>query len=395
MKKTSTIVIGGGIVGLAVARELSELGADVTVLEKESDLAQHQTGRNSGVIHAGPYYKPGSLKARLCTEGNESLVNFAKEHHIPYEITGKLLLGTTPRDHERLRSLAERAKSNGVPAEIIGRARIQELEPFAAGTSALHVKSTGITDYGAVSKKFAALAQKNGAETILNAEVTGIRSTGGGIVIEHSQGVSKASRIINAAGLHSDRIARMAGLIPSMRIIPFRGEYFELTEEACKKVKGLIYPVPNPALPFLGVHLTKMISGGVHAGPNAVLALAREGYTWGTINFKDVWSTLSYPGFFRLAMKNVPVGLQEISRSLSAALFARDLSRLVPGIQSSDLIKVEAGVRAQAVDKKGNLVDDFVIQRTKNQVHILNAPSPAATASIAIARYIVRSIRED
>lgn len=390
-----TVIIGGGIVGLAILRKLSELGVQATLLEKEPHVASHQTGRNSGVIHAGPYYRPGSLKAKLCAEGNRSMVNFAEEYLIPYEITGKLLLGTNRGDAERLQSLAERAKTNGVPSEIIGEARIHELEPFAAGTSALHVKSTGIIDYGTVSRKFAELSETLGAELVLNAEVTGIRTVGDEVVVEHSQGVSRGSTLINAAGLYSDRIARIAGLTPPITIVPFRGEYFGLSEEASKKVRGLIYPVPNPKLPFLGVHLTKMIGGGVHAGPNAVLALAREGYSWATINLRDLWSTISYPGFSRLAIRNVPTGAQEIIRSLSPSLFARDLSKLVPGIHSRDLIKVDAGVRAQAVDRKGKLVDDFVFKRTKNQIHILNAPSPAATASIAIAEHIVRSISEN
>ena len=386
------VIIGGGIIGLALAKELSEADVHVVVLEKEKRLAQHQTGRNSGVIHAGPYYKPGSLKARLCAEGNQSIVRFAAEHGIPYEITGKLLLATSRGDANRLHSLAERAAANGVPAEIIGEERIRELEPFTAGKTALHVKSTGIIDYGTVARKFGELSENRGAELILDAEVTGIRSVGKEVVVEHSQGVSRGSMLINAAGLHSDRIARLAGLNPPLMITPFRGEYFELSEEAATKVKGLIYPVPNPALPFLGVHLTKMIGGGIHAGPNAVLAFAREGYTWGAINLRDLWSTLSYPGFSLLAMKNLPAGAKEIIRSLSPALFARDLSKLVPGIHSGDLIKVDAGVRAQAIDKRGRLVDDFFIQRTKNQVHILNAPSPAATASISIAQHIIRSI---
>lgn len=395
MSLKRTVIIGGGIVGLAILRKLSGLGVQATLLEKEPHVATHQTGRNSGVIHAGPYYKPGSLKAKLCAEGNRSMVNFAEEQGIPYEITGKLLLGTNRGDAERLESLAERAKTNGVPSEIIGESRIHELEPFAAGKSALHVKSTGIIDYGTVSRKFAELSEDLGAELILNAEVTGIRTVGDEVVVEHSQGVSRGSTLINAAGLYSDRIAAMAGVEPSLQIIPFRGEYFELSEEASKKVKGLIYPVPDPALPFLGVHFTKMIGGGVHAGPNAVLAFAREGYSWSTINVRDMLSTLSYPGFSRLAVRNIPTGAREIIRSLSPSLFARDLSKLVPGIRPSDLIRVDAGVRAQAVDKQGRLVDDFVIQRTKNQVHILNAPSPAATASLAIAQHIVRSLEGD
>lgn len=323
------------------------------------------------------------------------MVEFAKDHGIAHEITGKLLLATTRQEVERLQALATRAQANGVPSEIISRDRIKELEPFAAGISALHVKTTGIINYATVAQKLATLSEMNGAELVLGSTVTGIRASNDSVTVEHSKGTHSASLLINAAGLFSDRLAVMAGVTPSVRIIPFRGEYFELKPELVNRVNGLIYPVPNPDLPFLGVHLTKMIGGGVHAGPNAVLALAREGYSWGSINMRDLWSTLSYPGFALLAAQNLPTGIQEVVRSLSPALFARDLSRLVPGIESKDLIRADSGVRAQAVDKSGKLVDDFVIQRTKNQVHILNAPSPAATASLAIAKHIVRTLEQD
>jgi len=395
MGRDSAIIVGGGIVGLAIAQELSASGRSVILLEKEPDFAFHQTGRNSGVIHAGPYYTPRSLKAELCTQGNRSMVEFAREHDIAHEITGKLLLATTAHEVARLDNLAARAQANGVQSEIISRDRIKELEPFAAGVSALHVKTTGIINYGAVAHKLATLSEKNGAELVLNSAVSGIHSSNNTVTVEHSNGSHTASLLINAAGLYSDRLAVMAGMTPNVRIIPFRGEYFELKPELTNIVKGLIYPVPNPDLPFLGVHLTKMIEGGVHAGPNAVLALAREGYSWGAINLRDVWSTLSYPGFARLAAQNFSTGVQEVIRSLSPALFARDLSKLVPGIGPKDLIRADAGVRAQAVGKDGRLVDDFVIQRTKNQVHILNAPSPAATASLAIAKHIVRSLGQE
>jgi (S)-2-hydroxyglutarate dehydrogenase len=395
MGHRSAIIVGGGIVGLAIARELSASGRSVTLLEKESDFGSHQTGRNSGVIHAGPYYTPGSLKAELCTHGNRSMVEFAKEHDIAHEITGKLLLATTEQEVARLDNLATRAQANGVPSEIISRDRIKELEPFAEGLTALHVKTTGIIDYGTVARKLATLSEKNGAELLVNSSVRGIRASSDSVTVEHTNGSHTASLLINAAGLYSDRLAVMAGITPNVRIIPFRGEYFELKPELAHMVTGLIYPVPDPALPFLGVHFTKMIGGGVHAGPNAVLAMAREGYSWSAINIGDVWSTLSYPGFARLAAQNLSTGIQEVIRSLSPSLFARDLSKLVPGVGPKDLVRADAGVRAQAVGRDGKLVDDFVIQRTKNQVHILNAPSPAATASLAIARYIVRSLEKE
>lgn len=392
MDHRSAIIIGGGIVGLAIARELSIAGLSVTVLEKESDFALHQTGRNSGVIHAGPYYAPGSLKARLCTEGNALMVDFAREHDIPHEITGKLLLANSDDEVRRMQNIAARARANGVPSEIISKDRIRELEPYAVGNAALQVKTTGIIDYSTVSKKLASLSQQNGADLVLNATVTRIDTSKNSVTVEHTRGTHTASLLVNAAGLYSDRIALMAGINPEIRIIPFRGEYFELKPNMEKMVRGLIYPVPNPQLPFLGVHLTKMIGGGVHAGPNAVLALAREGYTWRKIVARDIWSTFSYSGFARLALSNVSTGLSELARSFSPALFARDLSKLVPGIAASDLVRSPAGVRAQAIDRNGKLVDDFVISRVSNQIHILNAPSPAATASLAIARHLVKSI---
>ena len=392
MKSTDFIVIGGGIVGLAIARDLASNGRSVTVIEKEASWGSHQTGRNSGVIHAGPYYKPGSLKASLCVEGNRLMVDFAKEHGIPFKVTGKLLLATSKIEEERLSSLASKAKANNVPAELIGKSQVQELEPHAAGIAALHVKSTGIIDYGLVAKKLASQVEQQSGEMILGSKARTIREENNKIVVEHELGISRGTVLINAAGLHSDSIAKLAGVRPQLRIIPFRGEYFELTPEKRHLVNGLIYPVPDPALPFLGVHLTRMINGDVHAGPNAVLALAKEGYTWSDVNLSETLSSILYPGFQRLALRNIGTGAMEIMRSLSKERFARDLRRLVPSIQAEDLVIAPSGVRAQAVDQKGKLVDDFVIETRKNQVHILNAPSPAATASLAIALYVTSKL---
>lgn len=392
MHRGSAVVIGGGIVGLAIAAKLSQSGTSVTLLEKEQVLASHQTGRNSGVIHAGPYYTPGSLKAKLCSEGNRLMVDFAREYGIPFEITGKLLLATRRSELERLKALARRAEANGVPSEIIGVEEIRRIEPFASGVAALHVKTTGIIDYRAVSEKLAISSERNGASLVLGAEVHSIKVSGKRITVEHTQGSHTADLLINAAGLHSDRMAILAGVKPDIRIVPFRGEYFELSEEAKHMVKGLIYPIPNPDLPFLGVHLTKMIGGGVHAGPNAVLALAREGYRRSDFRAKDLWETLSWQGFQKLALKNISTGLEEGLRSLSPALFAKGLSKLVPSIEAKHIVPSPAGVRAQAVDKSGKLVDDFVIHRAGNQIHLLNAPSPAATAALAIANRLVASI---
>lgn len=391
VRKAKVIIIGGGIVGLAIAHELSMLGHGVTVLEKERGLALHQTGRNSGVIHAGPYYTPGSLKARLCGLGNRLMVDFAEQEALPYEITGKLLLATSAPEVSLLNNLADRAKANKVPAELVSLDGIADIEPFAAGLAALHVKNTGIIDYRSVSNRLAEKSRSQGVEIVTSAEVTGIIHVGRNLVVEHSQGSHTGTFLVNAAGLYSDQIAILAGVRPSVRIIPFRGEYFELSQQTALKVKGLIYPVPNPQFPFLGVHLTKIIGGGVHAGPNAVLALSREGYTWKSLIPRELWLTLSFPGFARLASKNVGTGLREIARSASKRLFARDLSRLVPGIDHKDLVRSPSGVRAQAVRPDGTLADDFIIHRTQNQVHILNAPSPAATASLAIAKHLVPS----
>ena len=392
MRKEAAIIIGGGIIGLAVAEKLSRSGTTVTLLEKEQVLASHQTGRNSGVIHAGPYYTPGSLKAELCAEGNRLMVDFAREYGVHLEITGKLLLATRRGELERLEALARRAEANGVPSEIIGVEQIRRIEPFANGVAALHVKTTGIIDYRAVSEQLAVNSEINGARLVLGAEVHSIKVSGKKITVEHTRGSHTADLLINAAGLHSDRIAILAGVKPDVRIVPFRGEYFELSEEAKHMVKGLIYPIPNPDLPFLGVHLTKMIGGGVHAGPNAVLALAREGYRRSDVRAKDLWETLSWRGFQKLALKNISTGLEEGLRSFSTALFAKSLSKLVPDLEAKHLVPSPAGVRAQAVDKSGKLVDDFVIHRAGNQIHLLNAPSPAATAALAIANRLVASI---
>lgn len=390
----SVVIIGGGIVGMAIARELSIRGERVIVLEKETCAAQHQSGRNSGVIHAGPYYAPGSLKAQLCSLGAQLMVDYASDAKIPHEITGKLLLATNRAEIGRLHNIKDRADKNGVPTEIVDPTRIGELEPFASALAGLHVRPTGIIDYKTVAASFMKDAQVLGAEIVFSSKVSKISSQSEGVTVHHSQGSHRADFLINAAGLHSDRVARMAGIESKYRIIPFRGEYFELAPEVSHRVRGLIYPVPNPNLPFLGVHLTKTISGQIHAGPNAVLALAREGYSWSNISVRDSWDALSYRGFPLLAFRNLATGVYEMARSASRELFARDLRKLVPGIEAKDLIKVDSGVRAQAVGPNGRLVDDFVFERQERQLHILNAPSPAATASLAIAKYIVGQLRD-
>lgn len=388
MNAKSVTIVGGGIIGLALARRLAANGHPVTVIEKEQHWAAHQTGHNSGVIHAGPYYKPGSLKATMCLAGNRSMTEFAQEYGIAHEKCGKLIVATSDAEVGRLDALAERAAANGVDCRLITMDEAREFEPHVGGVKALRVENTGIIDYTAVSTKLAELAQGDGAHLVLGSRVRSIRSGDAEVVVEHELGETTSDLLINAAGLHSDNIARLAGMRPEVRIVPFRGEYFELTDARRELVKGLIYPVPDPEMPFLGVHLTRMIDGAVHAGPNAVLALAREGYRWSTVSPRDLAGTLTYPGFLRFASGQVGTGTREIARSLSKRMFARDLARLVPEITTDDLVPSGSGVRAQAFGRDGRLVDDFVIQQDRNQIHILNAPSPAATSALEIARHV-------
>lgn len=390
----SVVVIGGGIVGLAIAERLSRRDIIVTVIEKESDWAEHQTGHNSGVIHAGPYYKPGSLKAKMCQAGNISMVEFAAEHGINHEVCGKLIVATSEVEVPRLLSLFERATANGVDSEMLSTIQAQEIEPNVAAVQALHVKATGIIDYRGVSRKLAELSAGNGAQLILDSQVRGIQAKPNSVVVEHDRGSVEADFLINAAGLYSDHIAKMAGIQPKIRIVPFRGEYYELLPERKALVRGLIYPVPDPALPFLGVHLTRGIDGSVHAGPNAVLAAGKQSYSWGQINLGELAKAATYPGFLRLASKNIGTGSREIIRSFSKRLFAHDLARLVPEITSADITRAGSGIRAQAVSRDGSLIDDFVIERTNRQVHVLNAPSPAATSALEIAKYIEQEVFE-
>ncbi len=382
-------MVGGGIVGLATARELAlTRGWRVTVLEKEPDWGAHQTGHNSGVIHAGLYYRPGSLKARMAVAGNASMTAYAKAAGVPVQVCGKLVVAVDETELPRLHKLAENAAANGVPAELIDSARAREYEPEVACVAALRVASTGIVDYGAVCRAFVAELGAHGAELRTGCRVTGVRATAAGVVVETESGHVHADALVNCAGLHSDRVARMAGLRPGARIVPFRGEYYELRPERRELVRGLIYPVPDPRFPFLGVHLTRMIDGSVHAGPNAVLALRREGYRGRDVSVPDVLDTMRYPGTWKLAGRYWRVGRDEVLRSLSRARFARSLARLVPAITAADLVPAGSGVRAQALTRDGALVDDFVIEWAPRQVHVLNAPSPAATGSLEIARHV-------
>ena len=388
------IVIGGGIVGLATAERLAtdHPDASITVVEKEATWGAHQTGHNSGVIHAGVYYKPGSLKATLCKAGSESMVRFCEQHGIPHKVCGKLIVATDKEELPRLHALFERAKANGLPVRLIGPAEAHDYEPHVAAIEAIHVASTGIVDYAQVCAKLAELLEKSGARMLTGTRVTGILTRGNEIMVRTTAGDFVGDALINCAGLQADRVARMAGIRPPARIIPFRGEYFELRPDRRDLVNGLIYPVPDPQFPFLGVHLTKMVDGSVHAGPNAVLALAREGYSWGKIRPRDVASAVSYPGLWHLARKHLAYGLTEVRRSLSKQLFAQSLARLVPEVTADDLVPASAGVRAQAITPRGDLVDDFLIVTEGRQAHVLNAPSPAATSSLEIARHIAAAI---
>jgi len=392
------VVIGGGIVGLATAHRLTleHPDAQVTVVEKESTWGAHQTGHNSGVIHAGVYYKPGSLKATLCKAGSASMIEFCQEHGIPHKITGKLIVAADPSELPRLHALQERAVANGLPARLIGAEEAREYEPEVACVAGIHVASTGIADFGAVCVALAALCEKHGATLRQNTRVTAIRSSvreTREIVVRTTTGDIVTDVLINCAGLHADRVARMAGIDPPARIIPFRGEYFELREDRRHLVNGLIYPVPDPQFPFLGVHLTRMVDGSVHAGPNAVLAMAREGYSWGRIRPRDVADAVTYRGLWQLGRRHLRYGITEVRRSLSKRRFAASLARLVPAVTAGDLVPAAAGVRAQAITPAGDLVDDFLIVTAAGgrQVHVLNAPSPAATSSLEIARHIVAS----
>lgn len=391
--ETHIIIIGGGIVGLATAVQLCgrHPGLRVTVLEKESTVAQHQTGHNSGVLHSGLYYAPGSLKARLSVHGRNLLVAFCREHGIPHEICGKVVVATSVEELPRLRELHERGTANGLPGlRLIDREELREIEPHATGVRALHVPSTGIVNYRAVSEKYSELIQQAGGEVRTASEVLGIARAEGQWRLETSSGELTADGLINCAGLHSDRVAILASHQPGVRIVPFRGEYYKLRERSWPLVKSLIYPVPDPAFPFLGVHFTRLIGGGIEAGPNAVLALDREGYRKSDFSLRDSWEIFSYPGFWKLAARYWRAGAAEIHRSFNKGAFTRALQRLVPEITEDDLEAGGTGVRAQALNARGQLVSDFQIATEEGVMHVLNAPSPAATCSLAIGEFVAR-----
>ncbi|WP_443047331.1 L-2-hydroxyglutarate oxidase [Streptomyces sp. KMM 9044] len=383
------LVIGGGIVGLSTAYAITRAapGTRVTVLEKESGPARHQTGRNSGVIHSGIYYRPGSLKARYAVRGAAEMVKFCAEYDIPHAVTGKLIVATDRDELPRLHALVQRGRENGLTVRELGAAQIAAYEPEVEGLAAIHVGTTGICDYAAVARR---LASASGAEIRYGARVTRVdrRADLGVAALTAAGDVVRSRVLVNCAGLHCDEIARLTGDDPGMRIVPFRGEYYELARP--ELVRGLVYPVPDPAFPFLGVHLTRGVDGGVHVGPNAVPALAREGYDWRTVHPRELAATLAWPGSRHLARHHWRYGTGELHRSLSRRAFTEAVRRLVPAVREADLVPAPAGVRAQAVLRDGTLADDFLIQETPHAVHVLNAPSPAATASLPIGREVAR-----
>jgi L-2-hydroxyglutarate oxidase len=386
-------VVGGGIIGTAVARRLlaERPDAEVTVLEKEDRLAAHQTGRNSGVVHAGLYYEPGSLKATLCRRGVALLKEFCAEHGLPYDEVGKVLVALDGAEEERLGAIAERARANGVPGvRVIDRAELRELEPHVTGIAALHSPTTAIVDYVSVTERLAAEARAAGATVRTGFEVAAFRSADGEVVVAGTSGEEVvADRVVLCAGLQVDRLARLAGDDDAPRIVPFRGEYYALTPEKRALVNGLVYPVPDPRYPFLGVHLTPRFDGEVLVGPNAVLALAREGYRWRDVSPAELAAIARFPGFRRFARQHWRTGLAEMRGSLSKKAYTAAARRYVPELTADDMVPAAAGIRAQALESDGSLVDDFRITRRGAVVAVRNAPSPAATSSLAIAEHLV------
>jgi (S)-2-hydroxyglutarate dehydrogenase len=396
--RSDVIIIGGGVVGLAVALEITRRfpGKRLLVLEKEARVARHQSGHNSGVIHSGVYYKPGSLKARLCVAGAAAMIAFCREHNVPHNVCGKVIVATETDELPRLEELRRRGEANGLTRlRLIGPEELREIEPYARGLQALHVPATGVTDYAAVCEKYADLISTAGGTVLTSACATGIRRMPNEIVVETSRGAFSTSALINCAGLFSDRIARMAGDNPGVHIVPFRGEYYDLKPERDSLVRALIYPVPDPRFPFLGVHFTRRVTGKVDAGPNAILALAREGYSHADISLRDLASSLAFPGFRRMARQHWRKGLDEWHRSLSKTAFVRALQRLLPDVRENDLVPGGSGVRAQALRPDGSLVDDFQFLPSGKILHVLNVPSPAATASLAIGKAIVDNAAHD
>lgn len=396
METCDVAILGGGIVGLATAHEIMRRWPDrsVVLLEKEKRVAAHQTGHNSGVLHSGIYYRPGSLRAINCREGKRRMETFCEEQGIPFDVCGKVIVAVDEKELPALERIYERGQANGVRCEIIDRPRLHELEPHVAGVQAIHVPEAGIVDYAVVARRLAELIVAHGHRLQTGARVFGLRHEAGCVVVQSTAGEFAARQAVNCCGLYSDRVAKLSGARPGAQIVPFRGEYFLLRPEAHHLCRNLIYPVPDPDFPFLGVHFTRVIDGSVECGPNAVLAFARQGYRKFDVNLRDLCESLTYVGFLRLAWKYWPTGLGEMWRSLSKRAFVKALSRLVPEIRSEHLVAAPSGVRAQALSPDGTLVDDFLFVDAERVVNVCNAPSPAATSSLNIASLVVDKLAE-
>ena len=388
--KSDVVIAGGGIVGLATAYQITNKypHMKVTVLEKESAVGTHQTGSNSGVIHSGIYYKPGSLKALNCREGRSMMEAFCRDEGIAYDICGKVIVAVNESEVERLMNIYQRGQANGVRCEVIERERLCEIEPYTAGIKAIWVPDAGIVNYRDVAIRLATKLEQRGGEVVNDAFVRGVQRSNGEVVVETRIGEFRGDYMINCTGLFCDRIAKKTGERPESKVVPFRGEYYDLRPESYHLCNNLIYPVPDPRYPFLGVHFTRTIHGDIESGPNAVLAWAREGYKKTDFNLKEVWDYFSYRGFWRMAGRYWTTAIGEYYRSFFKAAFVKELQRLVPELKADDIIQSPAGVRAQALAPNGSLVDDFVITNVKNMIHVVNAPSPAATSSLAIGEHI-------
>jgi L-2-hydroxyglutarate oxidase len=391
MDTYDVVIIGGGIVGLATAYQLSQThpGVRCAILEKEDAVATHQTGRNSGVIHSGIFYTPGSLKAENCREGRKQLVDFCEQHGVDYDVCGKVVVAATEEEVPELERIREKGRQNQIACTRIGPERLRELEPHARGVAALHVPSSGIVDYIGMAQALARLVQDHGYDVYTGAAVHDLDVALDGAVCHTEAGSVRGRLVVNCAGLYADKIAQMSGQDPQAQIVPFRGEYYELVPERQHLCNNLIYPVPNPDFPFLGVHFTRMIEGHVECGPSAVLAFAREGYTFADVNWKELWETLTYPGFMKLSAKHWRKGVYEMVQSLSKETYVRAAQHLIPEVTSDDFVPSPSGVRAQAVRRDGTLVDDFLIRATDRVVNVINAASPAATASLQIGTHIM------
>ena len=396
MQNTDVAIIGGGIVGLATAFQLSERFPNlrVVVLDKEASVGAHQTGHNSGVLHSGIYYRPGSLKALNCRSGKEAMERFCEREEIPHDICGKVIVAVEENEIQRLEDIYQRGQQNGVRCQMIGPERLAELEPHAAGIQAIHVPESGIVNYRRVTERLAEIVQQRGGEVITSARVRRIVKDHERTVVGSTAGEVSARYVVNCAGLHCDRVSAMSGARPDAKIVPFRGEFYELKPEVHHLCRNLIYPVPDPRFPFLGVHFTRMIDGGVECGPNAVLAFDREGYRKLDCNPRDLFESITYPGFLRLAARYWRKGLEEMWRSFSKRAFVRALSRLMPEIRVEHLVPARSGVRAQAVAGDGSILDDFLIQLSDSVINVNNAPSPAATSALNVGQMVTDKLAE-